>query len=184
VKIELSWRGEIILSLVISAVSGAVFAGLIGYGYSYGPVLNVLRHDLVIDRGSFVSAQSLQGEMGESFGFPPPLYVWEWLDFEVDVSGVSGGTLEVNFTRDDGVLRTEFVQVSGKVVLSGFGQYRLGRSRVDVTLRPMDQDVRAGSVYIDAHRSVNEYNPLVGAVGFTLFVGLTMLPFVWRRKTV
>lgn len=172
-----------VLALVIAAVFGALSGGLIGYGYSYSPVLNVLRNDLVITPASFVSAQSLQGEMGESFGFPPPLYVWEWLDFEVDFSSVSGGTLEVNFTRDDRVIRSELVEDSSKIVLSGFGQYRLGASSVDVTLRAVDQAVSIRSLFIDAHQSVTEYNPLLGAVGFTLVVGITILPFAWRRKS-
>jgi hypothetical protein len=182
-KIELSWKGEVVLALVIAAVFGALSGGLIGYGYSYSPVLNVLRNDLAITAGSSVTAQSLQGEMGESFSFPPPLYVWEWLDFEVDVSSVSGGTLEVNFTRDDGVLRTELLHDSSKIVLSGFGKYRLGASRVDVTLRAVDQAVSIRSLFIDAHQSVTEYNPLLGAVGFTLVVGITILPFAWRRES-
>lgn len=42
-KIELSWRVEIILGLVISAVSGAVFGRLVNFGYFYGTELNASR---------------------------------------------------------------------------------------------------------------------------------------------
>ena len=52
-----------------------------------------------------------------------------------------------------------------------------------MTLRAVDQAVSIRSLFIDAHQSVTKYNPLLGAVGFTLVVGITILPFAWRRKS-
>jgi len=182
-KIELSRKEEIILSLVISAIFGALWSGLVSFSYSHGGELSVLRNDLTIEQGRSVSAQSLREGAPISYVFPPPLYVFEWIEFEVNVYNASGGTLEINFTRDDKVLRTELVHGSSKIVLNGYGEHRLRDSNIDVKLRAINEDVRIGSVYISISRGTRLYNPLVGAFSFTLFVGITIILFT-RRKTI
>jgi len=181
-KIELSRREEIILSLVISAIFGALWSGLVSYGSSYGGELSVVRNDLTVEKGQTVSAQSLRDGAPISYVFPPPLYVFEWIEFEVNVYNASG-MFEINFTRDDKVLRTELIYGSSEIVLNGYGEYRLRNSNIDVTLRALNEDVSISSLSVSISRGTREYNPLVGAFGFTLFVGLTLILFIRRWRT-
>jgi len=182
VRIDLSRREEIILSLVFAAVFGALWGGLFAYGSGYGSELGVLRNNLIIEKGQSISAQSLKEGTSASYIFPPSLYVFEWVEFEVDAYNVSGGVLEINFTRDDEVLRTELVYGSEKILLSGFEQYRLQNSNIDVTLQARDDDVRIGSVYININRGTRQYNPLLGALSFTLFVAIIIIPLIYHKK--
>jgi len=182
-KIELNRKEEIILSLVISAIFGALWGGLVGYGSSYGGELSVVRIDLTVKKGQTVSAQSLREGTSTSYVFPPPLYVFEWIEFEVNVYDPSGGILEINFTRNDKILRTEPIHGSSKIMLSGYGEYRLQNSNIDVTLRAINEDVRIGLVSISISRGVKDYNPIVGAFSFTLFIGITVIVFTWRKRT-
>ena len=75
-KIELSRRDEIILSLVIAAIVGTVWGSLIAGGSSYCPELSLSRSDLTIEKEEHVSAQSLREGTSTSYSFPPPLYVF------------------------------------------------------------------------------------------------------------
>jgi hypothetical protein len=181
-KIELSRRDEIILSLVIAAIFGALWGVLFSFGSSYSSELSVLRHNLVIEKGQSVSAQSLREGTSVSHVFPPPTYVFEWIEFEVNVYNVTGGILQIDFTRDDNILRTELVHSSAKIVLSGYGEYRLRNSNIDVVLRATDEDLRAGSIYIGINRGTRQYNPLVSALSFTLFVGIIIISLTYHKR--
>jgi hypothetical protein len=182
VRVELSRREEIIISLVIAAVAGALFSGLLFSAYSLGPALSVVRDDLVVENQQTLNGSSLGQRFNGSTVFPPPLYVFEWVKFEVDLSNISGGALEVNLTRDDQVLQTMLTRGFSAVVLQGFGEYRFGESFLDVTLRAVDGRVIIGTVYVSVSRGTNYYNPIVGAISVPFFVSLFVIPLSRRRK--
>jgi hypothetical protein len=174
-KIKLSRKEETILSLVIAIVFGLVWGSVFPFGSSYGGELAVVRNDLTIERRQVVSAQSLKEGNATSYIFPPPLYVFEWIEFNVHVYNASGGALEINFTRDGKILRTDLVQGSEKIVLSGYGEYRLQQSSMDVTLQALDEDVRIRSIYIVTNHGSNQYNPLVSALSYVLLVAIIIV---------
>ena len=174
-KIELSRRDEIILIVVIAAIAGVIWGSLLPFGSSYHPEVSVSRDNLTIEKGKNVSAQSLGEGTSASHGFPPPLYVFEWTEFEVNVRNASGGILEISFTRNGWILRRELVYGPEKIVVSGYGEYRLRTSDLDVTLRAINDDVSIRSLYVNISRGVREYNPLVSAVSLTLSAGIIII---------
>lgn len=182
-KIELSKKEEIVISLAIAAVLGGVWGSLISFGSSYRPELVVLRNDLTIEKGLVVSAQSLEEGTSASYVFPPPLYVFEWVEFKVDMYNASGGVIEINFTRDDEILRTDLVYGSPKIVLTGYGTYRLRESNLDVTLQALNEDVRLESIYITINRGTKQYNPLFSALNYLLLVVIVIIiPRIYRQR--
>ena len=180
-KIELSRREEIILCLVSAALVGALFGSIFAGGSSHDGEVSAFREDLPIEEGQSVSAQSLQRGTSTHTSFPPPLYVFESIEAEVHVHNTSGGILEINFTRDDKVIRTELVQDAARIVLSGYGEYRFRPSNLDVTLRAIDKEVRV-TVLINISRRTREYNPLAVAIGYTIFVGGIILLTSYKKR--
>ena len=94
----------------------------------------------------------------------------------MDVRNSSGGVLEINFTRDGNILRTELVEGSRSMVLSGYGEYKMRESNIDVTLRALNADVRIRWLYINADRGLKQFNPLASAIGYT---GAAVLIILW-----
>ena len=164
-------------SWVIAAIFFALFGCLFPIGSPYCTDDSILR-TLPIKKGQSVSAQSLrEGTVSSTeFGFPPPLYIFESIEFEVDVYvyNTIGSVLEINFTRDDTVLRRELLWGSAKIMLNGYGEYRFRHSNVDVTLRAIYEEVRV-KVLINIGRRTREYNLLVVTCVFTGFVGVLVL---------
>jgi len=182
-KIELSRRDGIILGVVIAAIGGVIWGSLLPFGSSYRPELSVSRDNLTIEKAQNVSAQSLGEGTSASYGFPPPLYVFEWTEFEVNVRNASGGILEISFTRNGWILRRELVYGPEKIVVSGYGEYRLRTSDLDVTLRAINDDVSIRSLHVSIRRGVREYNPLVSVASFTLSVGITIILLYKTKRT-
>ncbi|MFX0197269.1 MAG: hypothetical protein ACFFCW_14180 [Candidatus Hodarchaeota archaeon] len=162
---------------VIAAIFFTLFGCLFPIGSSYRSEDSILR-ELTIKKGQSVSTQSLREGPSPStkFGFPPPLYIFESIEFEVDVFiyNDTGSTLELNFTRDDTILRTEMLWGSAKILLSGYGKYRFRRSNFDVTLRAIDKEIRV-KVLINIGRHTRLYNPLAVAFVLTAFWGVIVL---------
>jgi len=180
-KIELRRKQKITISLIAAAVFGVVWGSLFAFSSFYGAGLAVGRNDLTVENGHVVSAQSLR-EGTESYVFPPPLYVFEWIEFNVNVHNASGGVLEINFTRDGNVLRRELVEGSANVALSGHGEYRLRESNVDVTFQALNGDVKVKSLYILVNRGVKLYNPLVSTMGYVGAVALIIFSWLYRPR--
>ena len=146
---------------------------LIPQGWSYVGELDVFE-TLTIEKGQSVRAQSLGEGIGPAPWDPIHQFIYESIDFDVSVLNISGSMLEINFTRDDTVLRTELVQSSVRIVLSGYGEYRVRPSNVDVTLRAIDKEVRV-KVLIDIHRRTRIYNPILFMIIFMGFNGVIIL---------
>jgi hypothetical protein len=182
VRVELSRREEIAISLVIAAVAGALFSGLFVSAYSLGPALSVVRRDLIVENQQTLNGLSLGQRFNGSTVFPPPLYVFEWIKFEVDLSDILGGVVEVNLTRDGQVLQTMLCSDTLRIVLQGFGEYRFGESFLDVTFRALDGRVTISTVYVSVSRGTNFYNPFIGAISVPFFVSLFVIPLSRRRK--
>ncbi|MEM3627470.1 MAG: hypothetical protein QXZ25_05530 [Candidatus Bathyarchaeia archaeon] len=180
--IELSRNKKIIIYLVIAASFGAIFGIVFHYSSSYGAELSIVRDDLVILKGEVVNAQSLNDGTTASYEFPPPLYIFEWIEFRVDVHNISEGVLEINFTRDGRVLQTFFVYDSAYIVLGDYGEYRLQKSNVDVTLRALDGDIAIGTIYILVNRGTREYNPLISALSYEIFVAIAAVLWIRSRR--
>jgi hypothetical protein len=145
--------------------------------------LNVLQTNLAASKGQTISAQTLNQITGESWVFPSPLYVYEWVDFDLVIQNVSRGVLTINLTRDGKILQSYIVYGSSNIRLNGYGEYRFHESQLDVMLQTKGEQVIIGSIYIQVNRGTSFYNPLVGALGFTLSVGLLMILFIFRKKT-
>jgi hypothetical protein len=140
-RIELSKREKAIFILIIAFTFGALLGFLSsshGYDASH---LSVYQEDFVIQKDVSVSAQSLEVGTGYRTSFSPPELVFERIEFTVDISNVSGGLLEVNFTKDGKSMRTEYVVGSEKIIL-GYDGYRLVYSKPDVILRAIGDDVK------------------------------------------
>jgi len=182
-KVEMSRKEEIIVSLVIAAISGALFSGIIPMSSGQGNEFSIFRTNIVVGKEQTISAQTLNQIATKSWSFPPPLYVYEWVDYDLVIQNASGGVLEVNFTRDGGILQSDLVYGSSSIRLNGYGEYRFHESQLDIVLQAKGEQVVIGSIYIQVNRGASRYNPLVGALGFTLFVGLFMIVFVSREKT-
>ena len=182
-KVEMSRKEEIIISLVIAAVFGALFSGVLPLSSGQGGELNVLRTNMVVGEGQTISAQTLNQITGESWGFPPPLYVYEWVDYDLVLQNVSGDLLTINLTRDGKILQSYMVYGSSNIRLNGYGEYRFHESQLDVMLQAKGEQVVIGTIYIQVDRGASRYDPLVGALGFTLSVGLFMIVFISRKKT-
>lgn len=181
-KIELSTKGEFVLILVIAAIVGALWGGLFPSSQGYSTELSVSRENFMIAEGLSVSAQSLKEGTSTSYGFPPPEFVFERIEFEVSIINASGGMLEVNFTRDGQVLRTEYIHGSEKIILSSHGEYRLEHSTFDVTMRAINGEVNIRHLLINVSRGTKEYHPAFSAVSFSIFVGLSIvLPLYLKR---
>jgi len=181
-KVDLGTKREVALILLIAAISGAVF-GILGGGYSYVG-RSAHRENFTIPAGSSVTAQSLwEGTRDTRYSFPPPEYIFEWVEFEVTISNASG-VLQVNFTRDSGVLRTEYVYGSEKIMLSGYGEYRLSPSNFDVVLKAHGDDVTIRYLVINISRGVRYQNPVLNAVALSASIGIfIVLPrYLKRRK--
>jgi hypothetical protein len=176
-KIELSRRQEIIISFVLAAVFGFIWGSMFPGGSSYGPELSLGRNDLNVEHGQVISAQSMKVEKPTSYVFPPPLFVFEWFEFEVNVHNASGGVLRINFTRNGNVLRTDLVVGSQRIVVEGYGGYRFHDSEVDVLLQALDENVQVEYIYIAVERGSKQYNPLVTATGYVILVAIVI--FVW-----
>jgi len=175
-KIKLSRKQEIIISLLIAATFGLVWGSIFHYGSSHKAELSIVEEDLFIRKGQVVNAQSLRNGTATYYVFPPPLYVFEWIEFNVDVRNSSGGVLEINFTRDGNILRTELVEGSRSMVLSGYGEYKMRESNIDVTFRALNADVRIRWLYIHADRGLKQFNPLASAIGY---IGAAALIILW-----
>lgn len=180
--IELSRNKKIIIYLVIAASFGAIFGIVFHYSSSYGAELSIVRDDLVILKGEVVNAQSLNDGTTASYEFPPPLYIFEWIEFRVDVHNISEGVLEINFTRDGRVLQTFFVYDSAYIVLGDYEEYRLQKSNVDVTLRALDGDIAIGTIYILVNRGTREHNPLISALSYEIFVAIAAVLWIRSRR--
>jgi hypothetical protein len=178
-RIKLSRNEKIVICLFIAAAFGAIFGSVFHYGSSYGAELSIFRDNLTILKGEVIDVQSLKNETSASYEFPPPLYVFEWIEFRVDVHNVSEGILEINFTRDGKILRTFLIQDSAYIVVSDYGEYRLQKSNVDVTLHALDGDVVIGQIYILINRGTREYNPLVSALSYEILVAIVTV--LWIR---
>lgn len=181
-KIKLSRKQEIIIILLIAATFGVVWGSIFPYGSYKGAELSIVEEGLFIRKGQVVNAQSLKNGTATYYVFPPPLYVFEWIEFNVDVRNSSGGVLEINFTRDGNILRTELVEGSRSMVLSGSGEYKMRESNIDVTLRALNADVRIRWLYINADRGLKQFNPLATAIGYTGAAALIILWIYLPRK--
>jgi len=181
-KIKLSRKQEIIISLLIAATFGVVWGSIFHYGSYKGAELSIVEEGLFIRKGQVVNAQSLRNGTATYYVFPPPLYVFEWIEFNVDVRNSSGGVLEINFTRDGNILRTELVEGSRSMVLSGYGEYKMRESNIDVTFRALNADVRIRWLYIHADRGLKQFNPLASAIGYTGAAALIILWIYLPRK--
>ena len=181
-KIKLSRKQEIIVSLLIAATFGVVWGSIFPYGSYKGSELSIVEEGLFIRKGQVINAQSMRNGTTTYYVFPPPLYVFEWIEFNVDVRNSSGGVLEINFTRDGNILRTELVDGSRSMVLSGYGEYRIREPNIDVTFRALNADVRIRWLYIRAGRGLKQFNPLVSAIGYTGAAALIILWIYLPRK--
>lgn len=171
---KLSRKQEILISLLIAAVFGVVWGSLFVFSTSRGGELSIVKRELFIEKGHVVSAQSLRNGAPTSYVFPPPLYVFEWAEFNVDVEN-SSGVLQINFTRDSDIIRSELVEGSRKIVLSGYGEYRIRPSNLDVTFQALNADVTIEWLYVGIDRGLNLYNPLTSAIGTTGAVAIIIL---------
>jgi len=174
-KIRLSKRQEILVSLLIAATFGVVWGGLFVYSSSQDTDLSIIKRDLFIEKGQAVNAQSLKNGTSTHYVFPPPLYVFEQIEFCVDVGNLSGGVLQINFTRDGNFIRTELVNGPRTILLSGYGEYRFKESNLDVTFQALNGDVKIEWLYISVERSLKLYNPLLSAIGYTVTVAIIIL---------
>jgi hypothetical protein len=174
-KIRLSKKQEILVSLLIAATFGLVLGSLFAFSSSQSPELSIVKMDLFIEEGQVVTAQSLENGSSADYVFPPPLYVFEQVEYSVDVSNSSGGVLQINFTRDSNVIQTELVQGSQTISSTGYGEYRLTESDLDVTFQALNADVRIGWLYISVSRSLKQYNPLFSAISYTVGVAIILL---------
>lgn len=160
---------------VIIAIIGVLFSHLSPHGGSYDSELDVFGN-LTIVKGQSVSAQSLGKGRDPPNWDPINQYIYESIDFEVDIFfyNTTSGTLEINFTRVDKVLRKEYVWGPVRILLSGYGEYRFRYSNFDVTLRALDEDVRV-KFLIDIIRRTQEYSPILSMFLFMGFFGVIIL---------
>ena len=181
-KIRLSKRQEILVSLLIAATFGVVWGSLFVYSSSQDTDLSIIKRDLFIEKGQAVNAQSLKNGTSTHYVFPPPLYVFEQIEFCVDVGNLSGGVLQINFTRDGNFIRTELVNGPRTILLSGYGEYRFKESNLDVTFQALNGDVKIEWLYISVERSLKLYNPLLSAIGYTVTVAIIILWMYFPRR--
>jgi hypothetical protein len=106
----------------------------------------------------------------------------------VDVSDVSGGVFQVNFTKDGKVIRTETVfpwvpeKVTADKIILVHDEYRLGYSETDVVLWATEYDVRISRLWIQIHRGDREYHPLLMALQFVAAAYFVIVPIVEKAK--
>ena len=187
-KIEL-WKSReakfiIIISLIVGVLVGFFYPNARGFR----GLLSIYQNDFILPKDVSVSAQSLKNTTGYSFSFPPPTLVFESIEFMVDVSDVSGGLLQVNFTKDGKVIRTETVRpwvpekiISHKIMLV-HDEHRLGYSETDVVLWAADDDVRISRLWIQIDRGDREYHPLLMALQFFAAAYFIIVPIVEKAK--
>ena len=75
-KIKLSRKQEIIVSLLIAATFGVVWGSIFPYGSYKGAELSIVKEGLFIRKGHVVNAQSLRNGTATYYVFPPPLYIF------------------------------------------------------------------------------------------------------------
>ncbi|MCW4041600.1 MAG: hypothetical protein NWE83_12730, partial [Candidatus Bathyarchaeota archaeon] len=114
---------------------------------------------------------------------PPPIFVFEGIDFLVDVSNTSGGVLHLNFTRNDNVMRTETVFPGQATKISiTHDEYRLGYSETDIIVWATDGDVRISRLWMEIDRRHRDYHPLLMGLQFVLFAFFVIIPVLnWYR---
>ncbi len=182
-RIDLNWKQELALVLIVAAVVGGLWGGLWAYSYEQSPLLNKSLQNLFVSKDQSISAKSFSEGSGGSYVFPPPLYVFESLEYQVEVGNVTGGWLEVNLTRDGKVLRTELIFVSTRIVVSGYEEFRSQVSNVDVVFTSKGYDTRVQWVYVQVTHWVRSYNPLFYSLGLMAAAALVAVPLMYRRKT-
>lgn len=170
-KIELGRREY----WLIIAIVGVLFSHLSLHGGSYVSELDVFGN-LTIVKEQSINAQSLGKGRDPPNWDPINQYIYESIDFEVNIFfyNTTSGTLEINFTRDNKVLRKEYVWGPTRILLSGYGEYRFRYSNFDVTLRALDEDVRV-KFLIDIIRRTREYSPILSMFFFMGLFGVIIL---------
>jgi len=187
-KIALWKSREAKFVIIISLIVGVVVGFFLPPGRGFRGLVSVYQNDFVLPKDVSVSAQSLKNTTGYSFSFPPPVLVFESLEFMVDVLDVSGGLLHVNLTKDGHVVRTETVfpwgqekTTSEKIILV-HDEHRLGYSEPDVVLWATDDEVRISRLWIQIDRGDREYHPFVMALQFVAAAYFVIVPLVEKAK--
>ena len=181
-KIEL-WKSREAKFIIIISLMVGVLVGFFNPSRGFRGLLGIHQDDFVLPKDVIVSAQSLKTNTGYSSSFPPPTFVFESLEFEIDVWDVSGGVLHVNFTKDGQVIHTEtvFPWDPKKIVLVHDG-HRLGYSDSDVVLWAEDDDVEISHLMIQIGRRDRVYYPLWGALQFVAVAYFIVVPIVEKVK--
>lgn len=182
-KIELGRREEIIVCLIIAVSAGLVVGSFFPYSSSYGGELSVYRSNLTVLDGKVLSVQSLREGTSETREYPSPLYVFEWIEFNIYLNGISDGVLEVNFTRDGKTLRTFLISNSASIVVSDFGEYRFQRSNIDISLRSLEGNATIQHAYIVINRGIKGYNPLIFALSYAILATIIAFGIRARRRS-
>lgn len=182
-RIDLNWKQELAIILIVAAVAGGLWGGLWAYSYEQGSLLNMSSQNLLVSKDQSISAESFSDGSGRSYVFPPPLYVFESLEYQVQVGNMSGGWLEVNLTRDATVLRTELILVSSRILVSGYEEFRSQVSNVDVVFTSKGYDTNVQWVYVQVTHRVRSYNPLISSLSLMAVVAIMAVPVMVRRRT-
>lgn len=181
-RIDLNWKQEFAIILIVAVVAGGLWGGLWAYSYEKSPLLNMLSQNLLVSKDQSISAESFSDLSGRSYVFPPPLYVLESLEYQIQVENVTGGWLEVNLTRDGTVLRTESILVSSRILISGYEEFRSQVSNVDVVFTSKGYDTNVQWVYVQVTHWVRSYNPLIYSLSLMAAVALMATPVMYRRR--
>ena len=182
-KSKSSWKRELGLTLVIAAL-------LCGFAFSLQPLCSQShpvhvggKSNLILSVGQYVSAQSLDPyPFNSSLTFPSTLYVFEKIEYEVQVRNMSGGHLEADLIRNGNVIRTEPIFSSQKLVVSGDWEYRFQVSNANLVLRAIDDDVHVDHVQLAVLREVKGYNPLLASLVFTSVIALVLFPLKYLQR--